>query len=178
MQFSNAQILAMANGSFFGEGNAQLPNALMLMIDEITHIADTGGNYDRGQLDANLQVHPDHWFFACHFKGDPVMPGCLGLDALWQLLGVFLGWSGLPGRGRALGVGAVKFTGQIYPDAGLIQYQLHIKRVFRKPMPMGIADGIVVNNGKVIYEANDLKVGLINGDTISFVQPAIDADIG
>ena len=134
MQFSNAQILAMSTGNFFGPGNAQLPNAFMLMIDQIHYIADTGGHFNKGQLDANLQIQPDHWFFDCHFQGDPVMPGCLGLDALWQLLGVFLGWSGLPGKGRALGVGKVKFSGQIYPTAKSIQYQLHIKRVFKKPM--------------------------------------------
>jgi len=163
MQFSNTQILAMSKGNFFGQGNAQLPSALMLMIDEISHIADEGGRFDKGQLDANLQIHPDHWFFGCHFQGDPVMPGCLGLDALWQLLGVFLGWSGLPGKGRALGVGKVKFSGQIYPDAGSIQYRLHIKRVFKKPMVMGIADGVVMHNGNIIYQASDLKVGLING---------------
>jgi 3-hydroxyacyl-[acyl-carrier protein] dehydratase/trans-2-decenoyl-[acyl-carrier protein] isomerase len=161
MQFSNAQILEISKGNFFGEGNAQLPNSLMLMIDEITHIADTGGLFNKGRLDANLQIHPDHWFFSCHFEGDPVMPGCLGLDALWQLLGVFLGWSGLQGKGRALGVGKVKFSGQIYPDAGSIQYQLNIKRVFTKPMAMGIADGVVIHNGNIIYQANDLKVGLI-----------------
>lgn len=161
MQFSHTEILAMTEGDFFGRGNAQLPSSQMLMIDEISHITDSGGRFNKGQLDANLCIRPDHWFFGCHFKGDPVMPGCLGLDALWQLLGVFLGWSGLPGRGRALGVGKVKFSGQIYPDAGSIQYQLHIKRVFTKPMTMGIADGVVIHNGNVIYEANDLKVGLI-----------------
>lgn len=162
MQFSNAQILAMSDGNFFGQGNAQLPNSLMLMIDEISHIADTGGLFDKGQLDAHFQIHPDHWFFDCHFRGDPVMPGCLGLDALWQLLGVYLGWSGLQGKGRALGVGKVKFSGQIYPDAGSIQYQLHIKRVFTKPIAMGIADGVVIHNGNIIYQATDLKVGLIS----------------
>ncbi len=161
MQFTNKEILAMSNGSFFGPGNAQLPSSLMLMIDQITHISDVGGNFDKGKLDADLNIHQDHWFFDCHFQGDPVMPGCLGLDALWQLLGVFLGWSGLPGRGRALGVGKVKFTGQIYPDAGSIQYQLHIKRIFKKPMVMGIADGMVIHNGSTIYQADDLKVGLI-----------------
>lgn len=161
MSFSNAQILAMTNGDFFGPGNAQLPNSFMLMIDKITHIAATGGLFDKGQLDADLQIHPEHWFFGCHFKGDPVMPGCLGLDALWQLLGVFLGWSGLPGRGRALGVGKVKFSGQIYPDAQAIHYQLHIKRVFVKPMVMGIADGRVIHRDNIIYQAEDLKVGLI-----------------
>ena len=163
MQFSKAQILAMSRGSFFGQGNAQLPSSLMLMIDEISHIDDSGGYFNKGQINASLQIQPDHWFFGCHFHGDPVMPGCLGLDALWQLLGVFLGWTGLPGRGRALGVGKVKFSGQIYPDAGHIHYQVHIKRVFKSPMAMGIADGMVIHNGNIIYQANDLKVGLING---------------
>ena len=163
MQFSNAQILAISEGGFFGTGNAQLPNSQMLMIDRITHIDDSGGLYKKGTLDADLKINPDHWFFDCHFKGDPVMPGCLGLDALWQLLGVFLGWSGLPGKGRALGVGKVKFNGQIYPDAGSIQYQLQIKRVFKKPMAMGIADGTVSHDGRVIYRATDLKVGLLQG---------------
>jgi len=163
MQFSHTQILEMSEGGFFGQGNAQLPSGLMLMIDDISHISDTGGRWGKGLLDANLQILPDHWFFGCHFKGDPVMPGCLGLDALWQLLGVFLGWSGLPGKGRALGVGKVKFSGQIYPDAGSIQYQLHIKRVFTKPLPMGIADGVVIHNDTIIYQADDLRVGLIKG---------------
>jgi len=161
MQFSKTDILEMSNGSFFGQGNAQLPSSRMLMIDEISDISGTGGRFGKGQLNASLKILPDHWFFACHFQGDPVMPGCLGLDALWQLLGVFLGWSGLPGRGRALGVGKVKFSGQIYPDAGSIQYQLHIKRLFTKPIAMGIADGAVILNGIEIYQAEDLKVGLI-----------------
>ena len=161
MQYSNAQILEICKGNFFGEGNAQLPSASMLMIDEISYIDNSGGQYGKGQLAANFRIRSDHWFFGCHFQGDPVMPGCLGLDALWQLLGVFLGWSGLPGRGRALGVGNVKFGGQIYPNAGMIDYQLHIKRVFKKPMAMGIADGRVIHHGNVIYQADDLKVGLI-----------------
>jgi len=160
-KFSNPQVIAMSNGGFFGEGNAQLPSSSMLMFDQINHISNTGGLFGKGQLTADLQIKPDHWFFACHFKGDPVMPGCLGLDALWQLLGVFLGWSGLPGKGRALGVGKVKFTGQIYPDAGTIQYRLDIKRIFSRPMAMGIANGQVIHNGKVIYQADDLRVGLI-----------------
>lgn len=159
--FSNFQILAIAAGGFFGEGNAQLPNGKMLMIDRITRIGSTGGQFGKGQLEADLKIDPDHWFFACHFQGDPVMPGCLGLDALWQLLGVFLGWSGLPGRGRALGVGKVKFSDQVYPDAGTIEYRLDIKRIFSKPMSMGIADGTVIHNGNIIYQASDLKVGLI-----------------
>lgn len=163
MQFSNAHILEMGEGHFFGEGNAQLPNAQMLMIDQIRHISNTGGRYNRGQLHADLAIQPNHWFFDCHFKNDPVMPGCLGLDALWQLLGVFLGWSGLPGRGRALGVGAVKFSGQIFPDAESIEYRLHIKRVITRPLAMGIADGVVIQGGKEIYLAENLKVGLIKG---------------
>jgi 3-hydroxyacyl-[acyl-carrier protein] dehydratase / trans-2-decenoyl-[acyl-carrier protein] isomerase len=163
MQFSNNEIMAMSRGGYFGEGNARLPSTLMLMIDEIDNISTSGGKFDKGQLEANLKILPDHWFFECHFQGDPVMPGCLGLDALWQLLGVFLGWSGLPGKGRALGVGKVKFSGQVYPDAGSIQYKLHIKRLFKKPMPMGVADGVVMHNDRIIYEANDLKVGLITG---------------
>ncbi len=162
MQFTNTQILEMSSGKFFGEGNAQLPISQMLMIDEISHIDDTGGMFGKGQIDAHLKIRPDDWFFSCHFKGDPVMPGCLGLDALWQLLGVFLGWSGLQGKGRALGVGRVKFSGQIFPEAGSIQYQLHIRRVFKKPMPMGIADGVVIHNDDIIYQADDLKVGLIS----------------
>lgn len=161
MQFSKQQILEISEGHYFGEGNAQLPSSLLLMIDEISHISNQGGKYNKGEVKAILNILPEHWFFACHFKNDPVMPGCLGLDALWQLLGVFLGWSGLPGQGRALGVGNVKFSGQIYPDAGAIQYQLHIKRLFKKPLPMGIADGVVIHEDKVIYEAADLKVGLI-----------------
>ncbi|WAK04531.1 bifunctional 3-hydroxydecanoyl-ACP dehydratase/trans-2-decenoyl-ACP isomerase (plasmid) [Methylobacter sp. YRD-M1] len=162
MRFSNAEILEMAEGGYFGSGNAQLPNAYMLMIDEITSISDTGGKFNKGWLEASLKIHPDHWFFACHFKNDPVMPGCLGLDALWQLLGVFLGWSGLQGKGRALGVGNVKFTGQIYPDADSIQYRLDVKRIFKKPMPMGIGEGVVIHKGRTIYQAEDLKVGMIN----------------
>ncbi|MDH3325612.1 MAG: bifunctional 3-hydroxydecanoyl-ACP dehydratase/trans-2-decenoyl-ACP isomerase [Gammaproteobacteria bacterium] len=162
MQFNKSQILAMSEGGFFGDGNAQLPSDAMLMIDQISNISNTGGLYGKGKLEASLQILPDHWFFGCHFKGDPVMPGCLGLDALWQLLGVFLGWSGLPGKGRALGVDNVKFSGQIYPDAGFIQYQLDIRRVFSKPMAMGIADGLVIHNDKIIYQATNLKVGLIN----------------
>jgi len=161
MQFSKVEILQMSRGEFFGRGNAQLPSSMMLMIDQITHISDSGGRFDKGQLDANLKILPDHWFFGCHFQGDPVMPGCLGLDALWQLLGVFLGWSGLQGKGRALGVGKVKFSGQIYPDAEVIRYQLHIKRVFTKPMSMGIADGLVMHKDKMIYQADNLRVGLI-----------------
>lgn len=161
MQYSHEEILAMGQGGFFGPGNAQLPSGPMLMVDRINHIAAQGGLHGKGELRAELAIRPDHWFFACHFIGDPVMPGCLGLDALWQLLGVYLAWSGLPGRGRAVGVGKVKFSGQIYPDAGSIQYHLHVRRVFHRPLPLGIADGEVWCNDKVIYTAEDLRVGMI-----------------
>jgi len=161
MNYSNEQILEMTKGQFFGQGNAQLPNDLMLMIDQIDYISHDGGNFGKGEIKASLKINPDHWFFKCHFKNDPVMPGCLGLDALWQLVGVFLGFSDLKGKGRALGVGSVKFTGQIYPDAKSIQYHIHIKRIFKKPMSMAIADGFVLLNDEIIYHAKDLKVGLI-----------------
>ncbi|MFL0802129.1 MAG: bifunctional 3-hydroxydecanoyl-ACP dehydratase/trans-2-decenoyl-ACP isomerase [Agarilytica sp.] len=161
MFFSHTDILEMGEGAFFGPGNAQLPNSEMLMIDQITHISTSGGAFNRGKLDATFAVTPQQWFFPCHFKNDPVMPGCLGLDALWQLLGVFLGWSGLQGRGRALGVGNVKFSGQIFPDAGAIRYVLDIKRIITRPLAMGIADGCVVLDDKVIYRAENLKVGLL-----------------
>ena len=162
MRFSKQEVLAISEGGFFGQGNAQLPSAQMLMIDEINHITGNGGRFNKGQLQASLSILPDHWFFSCHFQGDPVMPGCLGLDALWQLLGVYLGWCGLPGRGRALGVGKVKFSGQVYPNAEAIQYRLDIKRIFKRPMPVGVADGEVLHDGKIIYQAEDLRVGLIN----------------
>jgi len=161
MQFSKKDVLNMSKGGFFGDGNAQLPSSYMLMIDKITEISNSGGDFGKGRVVAELKIKPEHWFFNCHFKGDPVMPGCLGLDALWQLLGVFLGWSGLSGKGRAIGVGKVKFMGQIYPNASEIQYKLNIKRVFTKPMPLGVADGVVIQNGNIIYQAVDLKVGLI-----------------
>ena len=162
MKFTKSDIIDMTKGGFFGVGNAQLPSQNMLMIDQITHIDQEAGDYNRGVVCATLNIKPSHWFFKCHFEGDPVMPGCLGLDALWQLLGVFLGWSGLKGRGRALGVGQVRFTGQIYPDTKEINYIAHIKRVIKKPLGMGIADGYVLLDGKTIYTAKDLKVGMLN----------------
>ena len=153
-------LLACANGEMFGPGNAQLPAPPMLMFDRITRIADAGGAHDKGEIRAEFDIHPDHWFFDCHFKGDPVMPGCLGLDALWQLTGFFLAWSGGPGRGRALGVGEVKFTGQILPSAKLVTYLIDMKRVILRKLVMGIADGRVLVDGREIYTATDLKVGL------------------
>jgi len=153
-------LISCAKGTLFGPGNAKLPMPPMLMFDRITQISETGGAFDKGQLVAELDVKPDLWFFACHFEGDPVMPGCLGLDAVWQLLGFYLGWTGAPGSGRALGVGEVKFTGQVLPEAQKVTYRLDIKRVINRKLVLGIADGTVEVDGKVIYEAKDLKVGL------------------
>ncbi|WP_127145200.1 3-hydroxyacyl-[acyl-carrier-protein] dehydratase FabA [Pelagibacterium montanilacus] len=153
------QLLACGRGELFGEGNAQLPLPPMLMFDRIPVIDSTGGAYEKGQVRAELDVHPDLWFFKCHFHGDPVMPGCLGLDALWQMTGFYLGWSGGPGRGRALG-GEIKFTGQITNDVKLVEYGVDIKRVMRSKLTLGIADGWVKADGKTIYVAKDMRVGL------------------
>lgn len=158
--FSREDLLACSRGELFGPGNSQLPAPNMLMMDRITQISETGGTFDKGFVTAELDVNPDMWFFACHFPGDPVMPGCLGLDAMWQLVGFFLGWSGGPGKGRALGVGEVKFTGQILPTAKKITYQIDLKRIVKRRLYMGLGDGTVAVDGKVIYQANDLKVGL------------------
>ena len=152
-------LLACGRGELFGPGNAQLPLPPMLMFNRITEIADVGGPFNRGVVRAELDIDPDLWFFQCHFQGDPVMPGCLGLDALWQMTGFFLGWGGSPGRGRALG-GEVKFTGQVTNDVKLVEYGIDVKRVMRSRLALGIADGWVKADGKVIYEAKDLRVGL------------------
>lgn len=158
--FSKEELVACGNGQLFGPGNAQLPTDQMLMVDRITQISSEGGKYGKGELRAELDIHPDLWFFACHFPGDPVMPGCLGLDAMWQLVGFYLGWRGNPGRGRALGAGEIKFTGQVLPSAQRVSYQLDIKRVIERKLVMGIADGELAVDGKVIYTAQDLRVGL------------------
>ncbi|MGO4223276.1 3-hydroxyacyl-[acyl-carrier-protein] dehydratase FabA [Lysobacter sp. TAF61] len=158
--FDRAQLLACAGGTMFGPGNARLPLPPMLMFDRITHIATEGGSYGKGVIRAELDINPDLWFFACHFEGDPVMPGCLGLDALWQLCGFFLPWLGEPGRGRALGVGEVKFTGQVLPDAKLVSYEIDIRRVMRGKLALVIGDGSVSVDGRQIYTAKDLRVGL------------------
>jgi 3-hydroxyacyl-[acyl-carrier protein] dehydratase/trans-2-decenoyl-[acyl-carrier protein] isomerase len=154
------ELLACGRGELFGPGNAQLPLPPMLMFDRITHISEQGGVYDRGHVRAELDVRPGLWFFACHFEGDPVMPGCLGLDALWQMTGFFLGWSGSPGRGRARGGGEIKFGGQITNDVKLVEYGVDIKRVVRSKVTLGIAEGFVKADGKLVYEAKDLRVGL------------------
>jgi len=158
--FSKDELLACGAGHLFGPGNAQLPVGNMLMLDRITHISSEGGAAGKGEIRAELDISPDLWFFECHFPGDPVMPGCLGLDAMWQLLGFFLGWRGNPGRGRALGSGEVKFTGQILPSAAVVSYQIDIKRVIERKLVMGIADGSVSVDGREIYTARDLRVGL------------------
>ena len=158
--YTKDELIACGNGELFGPGNAQLPTESMLMIDRIAHISSEGGGFNKGEIVAELDIHPDLWFFQCHFPGDPVMPGCLGLDAMWQLVGFFLGWRGNPGRGRALGCGEVKFSGQILPSATKIVYNINIKRVIERKLIMGIADGGLSVDGREIYAAKDLRVGL------------------
>ncbi len=153
-------LLKSGRGELYGPANAQLPLPPMLMMDRIALITDEGGKYGKGEMIAELDIHPDLWFFACHFQGDPVMPGCLGLDAMWQLVGFFLCWMGGPGKGRALGVGEVKFTGQVLPTAKKVTYRVDMKRLIMRKLYMGIADATMEVDGKVIYEATDLRVGL------------------
>ena len=157
-------LLKCGRGELFGMGNAQLPAPPMLMFDRITHIADEGGAHGKGQVVAELDVNPDLWFFKCHFLGDPVMPGCLGLDALWQLTGFFLGWSGMPGRGRALGVGQVKFSAMVTPEAKLVRYTVDVKRVIDRKLKMGVADGTMEGDGETAYVTEDMRVGLFGSD--------------
>ena len=161
------ELIQCAEGRLFGTGNAQLPLPPMLMFDRISHISKQGGKHNKGEVIAQLDVDESLWFFACHFQDDPVMPGCLGLDAMWQLIGFFLGWSGGIGKGRALGCGAVKFAGQILPSYECITYRISLSRVIRRQLYMGVADGVLEADGNVIYEAKDLKVGLFT-DTSQF----------
>lgn len=163
--FDLQALLECAHGRLFGPGNARLPLPPMLMFDRITHIADSGGLNDKGQIVAEFDIKPDAWFFKCHFESDPVMPGCLGLDAMWQMVGFFLGWLGGKGRGRALGVGEVKFSGMVLPDAKLVSYVIDLKRVIMRKLVLGIADGVMKVDGKPIYEAKDLRVGLFTDGT-------------
>lgn len=171
--YAYEDLLACGRGELFGGGNAQLPLPPMLMFDRIVEIAEEGGAHGKGLIRAELDVNPDLWFFACHFKGDPVMPGCLGLDALWQLLGFYLGWLGASGRGRALGLGELKFSGQVMPTVRKVTYGIDIKRVMRSKLVLGIADGWVAADGEVIYRAGDLKVGLFRQEAAeAAAQPA------
>jgi 3-hydroxyacyl-[acyl-carrier protein] dehydratase/trans-2-decenoyl-[acyl-carrier protein] isomerase len=158
--FDREDLLRCGRGEMFGPGNAQLPTPNMLMMDRINLISDEGGKYGKGQIVAELDINPDLWFFDCHFPGDPVMPGCLGLDAMWQSVGFFLAWLGNPGHGRALGVGEVKFTGQVLPTAKMVTYHIDVKRVISRKLVLGIADGRMEVDGREIYAANDLRVGL------------------
>ena len=165
--YSKEDLIASGRGELFGQGGPPLPSGNMLMMDRIIKMTEDGGSHNKGFIEAEFDIKPDLWFFDCHFVNDPVMPGCLGLDAMWQLVGFYLGWLGGEGKGRALGVGEVKFTGQILPTAKKVTYKIDFKRVINRKLIMGIADGEVYVDGKLIYEAKDLKVGLFK-DTSAF----------
>ncbi|MEL0082583.1 MAG: 3-hydroxyacyl-[acyl-carrier-protein] dehydratase FabA [Gammaproteobacteria bacterium] len=158
--FDYEQLLSCARGEMYGPGNAQLPLPPMLMFDRIVKIDETGGKFGKGFIHAELDINPDLWFFACHFEGDPVMPGCLGLDAMWQLVGFFLGWQGHPGKGRALGSDKVRFGGEVTPDSKLVTYRINMKKLITRSLIMGIADASMDVDGKEIYNATGLRVGL------------------
>jgi 3-hydroxyacyl-[acyl-carrier protein] dehydratase/trans-2-decenoyl-[acyl-carrier protein] isomerase len=164
--FEFEDLLACARGELFGRGNPQLPLPPMLMFDRISSVTDTGGEHGKGRIVAELDISEDLWFFACHFKGDPVMPGCLGLDALWQLLGFYLGWSGGTGKGRALSVGEVKFSGMVTPAMKRVEYVVEIKRVIRRKFTLGTGDGYMKADGDTIYTAKDLRVGLFEQNAL------------
>ena len=153
-------LISCGKGDLFGEGNAKLPLPPMLMFDRITNINENGGDFSKGEIEAELDIKSDLWFFNCHFKDDPVMPGCLGLDAMWQLVGFYLGWLGQPGKGRALGVGEVKFTGQVLQTVKKVTYHISLKRLILRKLILGVADGVMKADGKQIYEVKDMKVGL------------------
>lgn len=165
--FDKADLIASGLGELFQSNSPRLPKDNMLMIDRITKINGDGGEFGKGEIVAELDITPDLWFFDCHFAGDPVMPGCLGLDAMWQLVGFFLSWEGALGKGRALGVGGVKFTGQVLPEAKKVTYKLTIKRKVHRKLVMGIADATMEVDGREIYSATDLKVGVFT-DTSDF----------
>ncbi|SES64608.1 bifunctional 3-hydroxydecanoyl-ACP dehydratase/trans-2-decenoyl-ACP isomerase [Thorsellia anophelis] len=165
--YNKKELEASGRGELFGKNGPPLPSGNMLMIDRVISMSESGGKFDKGFIEAELDIDPKLWFFECHFTNDPVMPGCLGLDAMWQLVGFYLGWLGGEGKGRALGVGEVKFTGQVLPTSKKVTYKIHFKRVINRRLIMGIADGEVFVDGKLIYEATDLKVGLFK-DTENF----------
>jgi 3-hydroxyacyl-[acyl-carrier protein] dehydratase/trans-2-decenoyl-[acyl-carrier protein] isomerase len=165
--FDRDQLIASGEGRLFEGSQARLPLPPMLMFDRITRITDEGGAHGQGEIEAELDIRPDLWFFDCHFRGDPVMPGCLGLDAMWQLAGFYLTWQGLPGRGRALGVGEVRFSGQVLPTASQVRYRIDVKRVIRRKLNMIVADARMSVDGREIYTASDLRVGLFT-DTSGF----------
>jgi 3-hydroxyacyl-[acyl-carrier protein] dehydratase/trans-2-decenoyl-[acyl-carrier protein] isomerase len=173
--FDMAGLLACARGELFGPGNPRLPLPPMLMFDRITKITDNGGAHGKGEVEAELDVNPDLWFFKCHFQDDPVMPGCLGLDALWQMVGFFLGWMGGLGKGRALGVGEVKFSGMVLPTAKKVTYYIELKRVIMRKLVLGIADGFVKVDGQVVYEIKDMRVGLAKDAVAALTQAASPA---
>ena len=155
------ELINCGEGNLFGPGNAKLPLPPMLMFDRITEISEKGGTYKKGTIKAELDIKSNLWFFNCHFKEDPVMPGCLGLDAMWQLVGFYLGWLGNPGRGRALGVGTVKFTGEVLENIKLVKYEINMKKIMSPGgTTVGLANGLVFADGKKIYSAESLKVGL------------------
>jgi 3-hydroxyacyl-[acyl-carrier protein] dehydratase/trans-2-decenoyl-[acyl-carrier protein] isomerase len=158
--FDYEELLACGRGELFGQGNAQLPLPPMLMFHRITEVSEEGGEHGKGAIRAEFDITPDLWFFPCHFQGNPVMPGCLGLDALWQLTGFFLGWLGLPGRGMAISTGEVRFKGMVTPETKLVEYGVDFKRVMRGRLVLGIADGWMKADGEIAYLAKDLKVGL------------------
>lgn len=165
--YSREELLQCGMEGFAGPGTAQLPTPPMLMFDRVTQISRDGGPHGRGEVIAELDIKPELWFFECHFPGDPVMPGCLGLDALWQMVGFFLTWTGLPGKGRALGCGEVKLRGQVTPTVEIVRYEIHIRRVMNRGLVLGIADGRVYAGERQIYEARDLRVGLFSAEQLS-----------
>lgn len=160
--YSREDLEACGRGEIFGKDSPRLPSGNMLMFDRITHIANEGGKYGKGEVIAELDIDPDLWFFGCHFIDDPVMPGCLGLDAVWQLCGFYLAWSGEQGKGRALGVGRVKFAGQVLPEHKTVRYHLHVKRIIKRSLSFLQADAIVEVDGEEIYFAEDLRVGIFS----------------
>jgi 3-hydroxyacyl-[acyl-carrier protein] dehydratase/trans-2-decenoyl-[acyl-carrier protein] isomerase len=167
---SHEDLIASGEGRLHGPSNAQLPLPPMLMFDRITHIAETGGIHGKGKVIAELDIRPDLWFFDCHFRGDPVMPGCLGLDAMWQLVGFFMCWMGGPGKGRALGVGEVEFRGQVTPARKLLRYEIDLKKVVLRRMCLAVGDGVMFADDTPIYSANDLKVGLFTAEQLAAMK--------